>query len=86
MLTAGATASLRTALAERSGVAEPVIRLYHDAGVDTLEKLAAWEPEALLEMVIDFVDRTRFEGIAPFPAEVRFSIAKAKQLPKIVEL
>lgn len=60
-------------------------RLYYDAGVDTLEKLAAWEPEALLEMVIDFVDQTRFEGIAPFPAEVRFSIATAKQLPKIVE-
>lgn len=60
-------------------------RLYHDAGVDTLEKLAQWEPEPLQEMLAEFVARTGFEGIAPLPAEVSYSIAQAKQLPRIVE-
>ena len=69
-------------LARIPGVKGIRARLYHDAGVDSIEKLAAWEPKALLEMVVDFVDRTGFEGIAPLPAEVSFSIAKAKQLPR----
>lgn len=30
-------------------------RLYHDAGVDTVEKMAQWDPEALRAMLIDFV-------------------------------
>ena len=72
-------------LARIPGVKGIRARLYHDAGVDTIDKLAAWEPKALLEMLADFVDRTGFEGIAPLPAEVRFSSAKAQQLPKIVE-
>jgi hypothetical protein len=105
MLEAGKTARGRTALAEKTGVAEEVIlelvklsdlaripgikgiraRLYYDAGVDTIKKMAEWEPEALREMAAEFVERTGFEGIAPLPAEVRFSIARARQLPKIVE-
>ncbi len=60
-------------------------RLYHDAGVDTLEKLAGWEPEPLQEMLTEFVAHSGFEGIAPLPAEIRHSISKAKQLPRIVE-
>ena len=72
-------------LARIPGIKGIRARLYYDAGVDTLEKMAEWEPEALLEMAAEFVGRTGFEGIAPLPAEVRFSIARAKQLPKIVE-
>lgn len=60
-------------------------RLYHDAGVDTLEKLAGWEPEPLREMLTEFVTQSSFDGIAPLPAEIRYSIAQAKQLPRIVE-
>jgi predicted RecB family nuclease len=60
-------------------------RLYYDAGVDTVEKLAAWEPEALLSLTQEFVQRTQFEGIAPLPKEVSSTIANARKLPKVVE-
>lgn len=60
-------------------------RLYYDAGVDTVEKLAAWEPEALQAMLAEWVARTGFDGIAPLPKEVRNGIAAARRLPKVVE-
>jgi predicted flap endonuclease-1-like 5' DNA nuclease len=60
-------------------------RLYHDAGVDTLEKMAQWDPAALRAMLIEFVERTGFDGIAPLPGEAAFSVARAKELPKLVE-
>jgi hypothetical protein len=60
-------------------------RLYYAAGVDTVEKLAAWEPEALLEKTSDFVQKTGFEGIAPLPKEVSSTIANARKLPRLVE-
>ena len=37
-------------LARLPGVKGVRARLYYDAGVDSVEKLAAWEPEALLAM------------------------------------
>jgi hypothetical protein len=59
-------------------------RLYHDAGVDTLDAMAQWEPAALREMLIGFVERTGFDGIAPLPKEAESSVTRAKELPKIV--
>jgi len=72
-------------LARIPGIKGIRARLYHDAGVDTVETMAAWEPEAMREMVAEFVERTGFDGIAPLPAETSFSVARAKDLPKIVE-
>jgi len=72
-------------LARLPGVKGIRARLYYDAGVDTVEQMACWEPEALRLMAADFVQRTGFEGIAPLPAEVRFTVAYAKKLSKIVE-
>jgi hypothetical protein len=60
-------------------------RLYHDAGVDTIEKIAGWDPEELRAMLAEWVERTGFEGIAPLPKEAEFSVEKARNLPKIVE-
>ena len=60
-------------------------RLYYDAGVDTLENLAEWDPVELRAMVISFVERTGFDGIAPLPKEAASAIATAKRLPKVVE-
>ena len=60
-------------------------RLYHDAGVDTVQKLADWDPEALRVALVDFVERTGFEGIAPLPAEVRYSVRQAQALERVVE-
>jgi hypothetical protein len=72
-------------LARLPGVKGIRARLYYAAGVDCVEKLAAWEPEALLNMTSDFVQRTRFEGIAPLPKEVSSTIVTARKLPKVVE-
>lgn len=60
-------------------------RLYYDAGVDTVEKLAAYEPEVLLAKTSAFLEQSGFEGIAPLPKEVRSTITNAIKLPKVVE-
>jgi predicted flap endonuclease-1-like 5' DNA nuclease len=72
-------------LARIPGIKGIRARLYHDAGVDTVAKMAGWDPEELRAMVLEFVERTGFEGIAPLPAEAAFSVARAKELPKIIE-
>ena len=59
-------------------------RLYYDAGLDTLEKIARWEPEALRQMLVEWVARTGFEGIAPLPKELINTIAAARRLPNVV--
>lgn len=60
-------------------------RLYYDAGIDSVEKMAACEPTALLAKMQVFVEQTGFDGIAPLPKEVRSTIANAMNLPRIVE-
>lgn len=60
-------------------------RLYYDAGIDTVEKMAQWDPVELVKMLVEFVERTGFDGIATLPAEARFTVKEAKKLPKIVE-
>lgn len=72
-------------LARIPGIKGIRARLYLDAGVDTVEKMAGWNPKELRDMLIDFVERTGFDGIAPLPKEADFSVKKARSLPKIVE-
>lgn len=72
-------------LARLPGVKGIRARLYYDAGVDSVEKLAGWEPETLRRMVTDFAVRTGFEGIPPLPKEVSSTVANARKLPKILE-
>jgi hypothetical protein len=72
-------------LSRLEGVKGVRARLYYEAGVDTPEKIARWEPEALREMLVKFVEHSKFEGIAPLPKEISSTIAKARQLPKLVK-
>ena len=72
-------------LARLPGVKGIRARLYYDAGVDCVEKMAACETEALLALTAEFVARTGFEGIAPLPKEVSSTIANARRLPRMVE-
>jgi hypothetical protein len=60
-------------------------RLYYDAGVDTVERLAEWDPAELITMLIAYVERTGFDGIAPLPKEARSAVAQAQKLPQVVE-
>jgi len=72
-------------LARIAGLKSIRARLYHDAGADTIEKLAQWDPEELGAMLAAFVERTGFDGIAPLPKEARHAVENAQKLPKIVE-
>jgi hypothetical protein len=60
-------------------------RLYVDAGIDTVAKMAEWEPEALREAIVEFVARTGFEGVPTLPAEARATVAEARKLPQVIE-
>jgi hypothetical protein len=72
-------------LARIPGVKSIRARLYYDAGVDTIEKMAQWDPQELRTMIVQFVEQTGFDGIATLPAEARFTVQQAKKLPRIVE-
>lgn len=72
-------------LARLPGVKGIRARLYYDAGVDSVAKMAAWEPEPLRLMVTDFAQRTGFDGIPPLPKEVSSTIANARRLAVVVE-
>ncbi len=60
-------------------------RLYYDAGFDTIEKLAASEPEKSLKKLKKFVEKTGFDGIAPLPKEIASTIEQAKKIRKVVK-
>jgi hypothetical protein len=72
-------------LARLPGVKGIRARLYFDAGIDSVERMASWEPEALRVMVTKYVEQTGFDGIPPLPKEVSSTIANARKLPKIIE-
>lgn len=72
-------------LARLPGVKGIRARLYYAAGVDTVEKLAAYEPEALLKLTAEFVKDAGFPGIPPLPKEVSSTIVNARKLPNLVE-
>jgi hypothetical protein len=60
-------------------------RLYYDAGIDTPEKIAALEPEELRTQVVEYVNKSGFDGVPTLPAEAIYTVEKARALPKIVE-
>ncbi|HAY84631.1 MAG TPA: hypothetical protein DCY42_06825 [Chloroflexi bacterium] len=71
-------------LARIPGIKGIRARLYHDAGIDTLKKLAHSQAEEVLQITQNFVRQTGFDGLAPLPAEVSFSIETARSLPDLV--
>ena len=72
-------------LARIPGVKGIRARLYYNAGIDTVEKMAEQHPDTLLVAMREFVEETGFEGIAPLPKEIKGSIETAKKLPKEIE-
>jgi hypothetical protein len=72
-------------LARIPGLKNIRARLYYEAGADSIEKLAAWDPEELRAMLVDFVEETSFEGVAPWPKEVKSTVETARKLQRIVE-
>ena len=72
-------------LSRIEGVKNVRARLYYDAGIDTVEKMAKWNPDGLRAYLIEFVEKTGFDGIAPLPKEAKHTVETAKKLPRIVE-
>jgi hypothetical protein len=60
-------------------------RLYYDGAFDTLDKIAAADPEDLRSALAAFIERTGFEGVAPLPKEAQSTVAAARALPRLVE-
>ena len=67
------------------GLARKRARLYYDAGLETFDKIAELDQEKMRKMLVEFVERTRFHGSPPTPAEAAFTVRLAKYLPRIVE-
>ena len=72
-------------LARLPGVKGIRARLYYNAGIDSVENMAGWEPEALRKVTTAYVEQSGFEGLPPLPKEVSSTIANAKGLLKILE-
>jgi hypothetical protein len=72
-------------LARVPGIKSIRARLYHDAGLDSIEMIAALEPDQILEITTRFIQQTGFDGIPPLPREVQSLVKKARTLPKVVE-
>jgi len=72
-------------LARIPGLRKVRARLYFDAGLDTVEKIAKWDSMELILMLADFIERTGFDGTAPLPKEAATAVATAKHITKMVE-
>jgi len=59
-------------------------RLYVDAGLDTIDKIASMTPEGLCETVADFIERSGFDGIPTLPKEAENAVKKARAIKRLV--
>jgi len=60
-------------------------RLYLDAGIDTLEKMAKLTAEELISKSEEYIQKSGFAGSAPIYADAKFSVENAKRLKDVVE-
>ena len=72
-------------LARIPGVKGIRARLYYDAGIDCVEKIANLEPDQLRKMVVAYVEESGFDGVPTLPAEAVFTVNTARNLPAVVD-
>ena len=72
-------------LARIPGVKKIRARLYYEAGLDTLAKMAACGTEELIKISAEFINKSGFKGIPPTPKEAENTVTLAKYLKKYVE-
>jgi hypothetical protein len=60
-------------------------RLFFEAGLDTLDKIAACEPAEVCQTLKEYIERSGFDGIPSTPREAANSVRMARYLPRIVE-
>ena len=72
-------------LARIPGVKKVRARLYYEAGLDTLEKMAVCNSEEIRRISADYIEKSGFKGIPPTPGEAKHTVTLAKYLKKYVE-
>ena len=60
-------------------------RLYHEAGLDTIDKMAACDSEEIRKILAEFIQKTGFKGIPPTPGEAKNTATMAKYLKRLVQ-
>jgi hypothetical protein len=60
-------------------------RLYHEAGFDTIDKMAACDPSEMRQRLADFIKKTGFKGIPPTPGEAQNTVTMAKYIKRLVQ-
>ena len=60
-------------------------RLYHEAGFDTIDKMAACDSEQMRKILADFIQKTGFKGIPPTPGEAKNTVTMAKYIKRLVQ-
>jgi len=57
-------------------------RLFYEAGLDTLDSIAALEPEEVQKILQAYIDETGFDGSAPTFSEAQVAVTMARFLPE----
>lgn len=73
-------------LARIPGVKKIRARLYHDAGLDTLVKMAKCDTDKLIKISKDFIEKSGLNGVPPTPKEAEHTVTMAKYLKKHLRL
>ncbi|MBN2148374.1 MAG: DUF4332 domain-containing protein [Anaerolineales bacterium] len=60
------------------------VRLLYDTGFDSLEKIAAQDPEEMRDQIVKVCDREKISARHPTLVETKFWIEQAKNLPQMV--
>lgn len=75
----------RADLARVKGIGATFADMLEVIGVDTVERLAAWVPDALHRTLLDFNRAERFARRAPTPEEIGSWVAQARELPVLID-
>ncbi|MGI9504823.1 MAG: DUF4332 domain-containing protein [Geminicoccaceae bacterium] len=75
----------RADLARVKGIGATFADMLEVIGVDTVERLAAWEPDALRRTLVDFNRTERFARRAPTFDEIQAWVSQARKLPVLID-
>ncbi|MFX0050028.1 MAG: DUF4332 domain-containing protein [Candidatus Hodarchaeota archaeon] len=59
-------------------------RLFYNAGIETPAELSKWDVEELRSHLNTYIEKSGWEGIAPYPSDLSNYIKDAKGLPQII--
>jgi hypothetical protein len=60
-------------------------RLFYNAGIQTLVELSKWGVEELRSHLKEYIEKSGWEGIVPFPSDLSNYINDARSLPQVID-